>query len=299
MGSLDTITIPWSGVGGARRCLIWKPTGWNKRRSWPALFALHGGAAAAESIRNQSRLDTVADANGFVVIYPDGYARLFGSPLRTWGAGSCCGNAITDGSDDVAYMRALVKRLTPGYELDPARLYATGFSNGAMLAHRLGAQASDLFAAIAPVSGDLWNLGLPAPANPTPTIYFQGELDTHIPIEGGVGPDAIDGVAHQPAVDVVDWWIAANHATTPAVTTTGTGYTVKTYGGAAPVIFYDLANGAHQWPGGVAVSGLGPIQANVDASNLIWNFVKQFRRVKTLPTSPIVRGSAIEPGTRI
>jgi polyhydroxybutyrate depolymerase len=59
------------------------------------------------------------------------------------------GDACKRNVDDVGYLRALLADIGRRIDVDPKRVYATGFSNGAALAHRLACDAADLFAAVA------------------------------------------------------------------------------------------------------------------------------------------------------
>jgi polyhydroxybutyrate depolymerase len=53
--------------------------------------------------------------------------------------------------DDVGFIRALLADLEARQPVDRRRVYATGLSNGAMMAWRLAVEASGTIAAIAPV----------------------------------------------------------------------------------------------------------------------------------------------------
>lgn len=90
-------------------------------------------------LRDTSGLNALADQEGFLVAYPQAVNRQFS---RSSGQG-----------DDVNFVRALVDRLVKGWSVDPARVYATGFSSGAELTYALAVEAADVFAAIASVSG--------------------------------------------------------------------------------------------------------------------------------------------------
>jgi polyhydroxybutyrate depolymerase len=57
--------------------------------------------------------------------------------------------------DDVGFVRALIDKLAENFPIDRRRIYATGMSNGGMMAHRLAAEASDIIAAVAPVAGGM------------------------------------------------------------------------------------------------------------------------------------------------
>jgi polyhydroxybutyrate depolymerase len=86
--------------------------------------------------------------------------------------------------DDVGFLRTLIGEIRKTHAIDDRRIYATGLSNGGILAHRLGCEMSDVVAAIAPVAGAL-NTESCAPANPVSVIMFHGTADEHLRYEGG------------------------------------------------------------------------------------------------------------------
>ena len=125
-----------------------------------------------------SGFNGVADQNGFVVVYPNGTGRWSGDILFTWNGGNCCGSAQEKNVDDVGFMRAIVTDLQTQFKIDPKRIYATDMSNGGILAQRLGCEAADLFAAIAPVAGTL-NFTPCTPSRSVSVIEFHGTADQH------------------------------------------------------------------------------------------------------------------------
>ncbi|ROT33690.1 PHB depolymerase family esterase [Micromonospora sp. HM5-17] len=134
----------------------------------PLVVALHGTDQSVATLRETSGLDAVADREGFLVAYPKALGREF--------------SRLADQGDDVTFVRALVDHLVTRWSVDPARVYATGFSSGARMTYALGVEAADVFAAIAPVSGAF--AGGPAEADPTykpsrpvAVITFVGSQD--------------------------------------------------------------------------------------------------------------------------
>lgn len=99
-------------------------------------------------------MDRLADRESFIAVYPNGNGR-FGKRLLTWNAGTCCAYLVINNVDDVGFVRALVATLAEKVPIDRRRVYATGLSNGAMMSHRLAAEAADLIAAVAPVAGGM------------------------------------------------------------------------------------------------------------------------------------------------
>src|SRR3546814_16806959 len=81
--------------------------------------------------------------------------------------------------DDVGFVRAVIADVKHRYKIDATRIYGPGFSNGAMLLHRIACDAPDTFAAIAPVSGG----PMVSPCNerrPIPALLTPGRVDPSI-----------------------------------------------------------------------------------------------------------------------
>ncbi len=276
---------------GLQRCyLVHKPAGWDQTSALPVMIVLHGGASRPEVARTQTGFNGVADANGFLVVYPSGTGRTLNvrgeeTPSLTWNAGGCCGYAMDNQSDDVGFIRELIASDLPGhYAIDSNRVYATGISNGAMMVYRLAAEVSDLIAAVGPVSGSMMIDGV-EPSRPVPVIHFHGLLDENAPFDGGVGNPLINPVVQNSIPDTITKWVAFDHADPDARVTQAADYVLNEHDGltdapSAPVVLYMLPQGGHTWPGGVDVTaglGTGPLVETVDASTLIWQFVSQFQ----------------------
>jgi polyhydroxybutyrate depolymerase len=86
----------------------------------------------------------------------------------------------------VGFVRALLGDLSRHVTYDPRRVYATGLSNGAMMAYRLAIEASDLVTAIAPVAGAMRFPGQ-SPGRPVPVLHFHSVDDPRAHYEGGPG----------------------------------------------------------------------------------------------------------------
>jgi polyhydroxybutyrate depolymerase len=160
-------------VGGvAREALVHAPPAYRPGTPTPLVLVFHGRPSTPAEVREQSGLSATADAEGFLVAYPQGLNNAW---RTTAGA--------TD-PDDLGFVRALVADLVGRWSADPKRVYAAGFSNGAAMSYRLGAEAPDLFAAVAPVSGQF--AGGPKPATPVSVISFMGNNDRYAAtISGG------------------------------------------------------------------------------------------------------------------
>ena len=83
---------------------------------------------------------------------PDKPASFIGNP-QTWNDGS---ERFNSEIDDVGFISRIVENTKDDFRIDPRRIYAAGFSNGASLAFLVGIQLNETIAAIAPVAGALW-----------------------------------------------------------------------------------------------------------------------------------------------
>ncbi len=146
----STRTLTYEGI--QRSYILHIPPSYDGSQAMALVMDFHGGGGTAQNQRRVSGFDPLADEKGFVVAYPNGTGRL-GDVFLTWNGGTCCGYASHQNVDDVGFVRALVRDVQAVVKIDAKRIYATGLSNGGIMSYRLACEASDLIAAIGPVSG--------------------------------------------------------------------------------------------------------------------------------------------------
>jgi polyhydroxybutyrate depolymerase len=137
-----------------RRYVRYEPPTLDRRVPAPFVLALHGRGGNGRLAEWMFGFNALADAHGFVVVYPDalgdpptwneGFVGLAGGPYRP---------------DDVGFVRALVAREQAACPLDTRRLFVCGHSSGGMMTYRLASEASDLFAAAGVVAGSVGYAG--------------------------------------------------------------------------------------------------------------------------------------------
>jgi polyhydroxybutyrate depolymerase len=152
----------------------------------PVLIAMHGYGGNGRGMRNMIGLKSGFE-NGYVVLYPDGAGSNNGT--RGWNSGhpDCCGTALRDNVDDVAFLRALVDEVARETCVDLNRVFATGFSNGGDMAQRLACDASDVFAAVTSVAGRFDYHASACPGKrPVPAVLYRGQRDRTVPYEGSL-----------------------------------------------------------------------------------------------------------------
>jgi polyhydroxybutyrate depolymerase len=143
----------------------------------PLVLDFHGNGSSGSQEEGGSGWRAKGDSEGFVTAFPDGIG-------NGWNVGNCCGEALMSMVDDVGFAREMVKTISAAVCIDPKRVYATGISNGAGLAHRLACEAADVFAAIAAASADLVTDPC-TPARPISELSVRGLTDTLVAYEGG------------------------------------------------------------------------------------------------------------------
>ena len=265
--------------GSARSFLLHVPPAHDGRRPLPLVVLLHGGLGTGAQLEASALMSPIADREGFVAVYPDGES-------RTWNAGRCCGPAVEQNVDDVAFIGALLDHLGGELCLDQRRVYATGMSNGAMLSHRLGCELAERIAAIAPVSGTNVTDSC-TPKRPMPVMHVHGTADKHVPWEGGLGC-GLAAVPFPSVPDSIGGWLARDGCTPAApalVVEQGDGRCERQGDcAAASVILCTITGGGHSWPGGdpkrldlpaCAQAGEGGQSRTFLASEQIWAFFRQ------------------------
>ena len=255
-------------VGGQQRSyLLHLPAVFDPARPAPLVLVFHGIGLNGQEMVRITGFNQQADLNGFIVVYPEGTGRQ-----PSWNGGDCCGEAAAKQVDDVGFVRTLLDDLGQVARIDPQRVYATGFSNGAIMAYRLGCDLADRIAAIGPVGAAQATLEC-VPARPLPVIHFHGDADRLNPYLGGPRPG---GLTFRAVEENVGWWVDQNGCQ-PQPSETQTGNIVhRVFSGCtagAGVELYKILGGEHAWPGGEAVSAeVGQPTTEITATPLIWAF---------------------------
>jgi polyhydroxybutyrate depolymerase len=250
----------------------------------PLIFVLHGGGGSGNSMPGYTGFNAIADRENFILVYPDGIENHWND-----GRESNLYTTFVENTDDVGFISALIDRLLLDLNIDTERIYATGISNGGMMAHRLGCELSDRIAAIAPVAasipanmGDIWN-----PSGRISVLVINGTDDPLVPWEGGdiiIGDEKI-GTALS-VDETMEFWSEKNGCTAEPIITQlservaddGTSVQIEAYlecADGADVVLYRVINGGHTWPGSspyAPESVIGKTSCEFDASEIIWQF---------------------------
>lgn len=211
------------------------------------MVALHASGGTPALFEYHSRWNPVARAHGFVVAY-------LGSAAPAWKFPS-----------NVAYIRSQIKRLVPQQNIDPRRIYVTGFSAGAYISYFVGCRLSGLVAAIGPVSAGM----LPQPCRisaPVSELTIMGTSDI-IPVTGNKRFPAVATVA--------SFWRKLDGCPRESPQATQVGPTrQQVWGGCAKgsaVGLYIIRSGQHVYPDSPG-DRPGSADAVYNATSALWAF---------------------------
>jgi len=275
--------------GGAPRSFILHAPGSQVAQDLPVVLVLHGDGGTGAGIKGYSGFDAVADASGFMAVYPNS-ANTLGNGI--W-------NKSVDGNyagepDDVLFISELVDYLCTTYGINPKKVYVTGHSGGGFMAYHLAVELNNKIAAVAPVAANMYG------DNAYLTQYFQSTSFVKVPICHLHG-DADNVVAYPDPNHVPDAWsewpltafsyptCASNTYQAAAVVDLVAGVKRITYcpagSGNKEISLIRFVGGGHGWPAA----------AGFNAAQYIWNFFNTYE----LPTATNCAGTPSTSGSTL
>ena len=233
--------------GTTRNYIVYAPQNLGNKR--PLLISCHGMNQDANYQKGMLSIESIADTAKFVTVFPNGIGNADGSN-RGWDI---------SGNRDINYVLAIIDKIVEQYDIDPKRVYLSGFSMGGMFTYHAMNHIADKIAAFAPISGYSMG-GTTANANvrPIPIIHTHGTGDDVVVFSGVQG--------------ALDAWI--NHNGCPKTATV-----IKNYRGASHITRHTWGPGSN----GVEVvlmelAGKGHWIANdiIKTGEEIWKFCSRY-----------------------
>ncbi|WP_245628046.1 extracellular catalytic domain type 1 short-chain-length polyhydroxyalkanoate depolymerase [Shouchella shacheensis] len=271
----------------------------------PLVVMLHGCTQDASQFAAGTEMNTVADQEGFLVLYPEQSTRA--DITRCWNWFDSAHQSR--GSGEPAVLAGMVQKIIEEEDVDEDRVYVTGLSAGGAMSAILGATYPDVFTAIGVGSGleykaattqleglNAMSNGGPDPvrqgrlayeamgehARVVPTIVFHGTNDSTVDVVNGhqvltqwakTNDLALDGRDNDRINDTADEVVEGQ---VPG----GRSFTEEMY--------YDEGNQlgmkkvlvdgmGHAWSGG-SVQGSYTDPQGPNASEKMWAFFKNFSR---------------------
>jgi polyhydroxybutyrate depolymerase len=306
-----------------RNFLVHLPNGYDAHKKYPVVLVIHDRDNDAADMSRISGFDQTADQFGSIVIYPNavherwlsggedsggsrngGYGRQHGGGGGGMGGGGIGGGGHRGGgggypggsggggqhsaaqtTNNLAYFNALLDQVETEYSIDTTRVFATGFSEGALVDFQLGCNLSYRIAAIAPLGATLpkseadickdWN------GRPVALLMIEGTSEPVMPYKGRTQPapalsaedtvktwskmDGCSGKSQQTKLNPPDKSDLETRVDTFSDCQQGT-----------QVSLYSIQEGGHFWPGGeqpyVPANRIGKTNAGFNADEIIWKF---------------------------
>src|SRR5579863_3318641 len=187
-------------------------------------------------------------------------------------------------ADDIDFLNHMLDQMALQFSVDATRVYATGLSEGGLMAMKVGCNMADRIAAIAPVGSAMPKSMICLPSRPLAVVMINGTSDPVVPYGGGTEHNL-----HLPVVSVEDSakaWARMDHCAEkptqsklPAHEKGGMETKVETYDGCqqgAQVVSYSVKGAGNTWPGGEQYEvekEVGKTSPEPNANETIWNFL--------------------------
>ena len=287
----ETVTKSLMHDGRTRSYIVYVPDQYTGADPWPVVLNIHGATGNASGQANISRMNPVADANDFLVAYPNAIGGLWNDVNRD------------SAHDDVGFLGAMINDLQGSYNVNASRVYATGFSQVGAMTYLMAYYMPDRIAAVASVAGlpaykD--NVGVldfdmrtsPTTSRALPMLHMHGTSDPVLDPTRENSPPVPSNPTTPRLSDFLNAWVANNSCdVTAAVTdlpnlvmddgptrvrshqfqncesyTSAFGATAT-----AEVVHFEIDGGGHTWPGGNPLP-FGATNRDINASEEIWEF---------------------------
>lgn len=194
----------------------------------PLVIALHPGLSNATTWSTgasslNGTLNTEADAEQFIVAYPNGVGRV--ATFNTWNTRTarCCGYAAETAENDTEFLKRMLTDISQTQDIDESKVYWAGYSNGAMMVYTMACKYPGDFDGGVVASGPVMLDSDECTGNLTgiTITHIHGNDDTTVPIGGGVGD--LDDVIY-PSANASETLIESKGATVTRINLTGTGH---------------------------------------------------------------------------
>ena len=275
--------------GLTRSYLLHIPADVNPRSS--LVIVMHGYMGSAGEIMDYSGFNAIADRDGFIVAYPEGTIDQHG--YRFFNVGY--DDHATSTVDDLGFISSLTSDLQNQLGVTPERTFIAGMSNGGDIAYFIACNHSELYGAMASVTGVLMKhiRDECVPAKPLPVLQIHGTDDAISYFDGDMENKAGWG-AYLSLSQTVQYWAEVNGLTEKEVTfvddrdqedaTTVLFERFFSLNSLNEVWFYSVQGGGHRWPMEnltkqqelQAFEFYGPTNRDISASHEVWRFFEQY-----------------------
>ena len=222
-------------LGGDRPALVYVPDDYDAATPTPLVILLHGYSATGPVQDLYLAFHERATEAGLIAVVPTGTADAFG--VHFWNADPawCCNFGGSD-VDDEGYLLGLISEAAGRFNVDPARVYLLGHSNGGFMAHRMACAHADVIAGVVSIAGALPKaIGDCVPGRPVTVVEVHGTLDAVISYYGNF--------AYPSAEATVDRWVGYDGCDPVPVASGGFDYDSAVLGAETQKLVWDGCDG--------------------------------------------------------
>ncbi|MCW2259689.1 MULTISPECIES: alpha/beta hydrolase family esterase [Sphingobacterium] len=250
-----------------RKYIVYTPKGYDVQKSYPVVFNFHGSGMTPAEQMLYTKLNHTADKYGFIIVYPKGIK-------EDWNVGY--GMSYKNGTDDIGFTDALLTQIEKDYNVNSKKVFATGLSRGGFFCHRIAAELSHRFSAVASIGATLpdsvayYNQN----KNEIGVLMVHGKADEIVDYEGKHG-------GYSSAMNSYDYWkgsLFTDEKSTKINKVKNDHTEVEilesTYGNKS-VILISIDNGGHTWPGADDFNiglPIGLTSKEFDVNEYMWKF---------------------------
>lgn len=175
-------TISINGV--SRTYKLYVPVGFNAQTESPDMIIIMHGLGGTNADMVAAGFNNIADTARVIAVYPQALNNSFG--MAAWNNGTLLGST----ADDIGFMHELINRGLTDFNVNPARVYASGFSMGSIMSHHMACSMNQRIAAIGAMSGTMATSDISScvPMYKTPVIHLHGTADGTVPYSGSALP---------------------------------------------------------------------------------------------------------------
>lgn len=168
--------MKWTVDGTPREAIVIAPAKTAASGTAPVIFAFHGHGGNMQEADAGMRFENLWPQA--VVVYPQGLPTDPSADPHGYG---WVYNTNRYGDRDLKFFDAMLATLRAKFPVNGSRIYATGFSNGAIFSYVLWGTRANVFSAFAPVAGRI--IAGVHLTEPKPVLHIGGEQDTAVPFK--------------------------------------------------------------------------------------------------------------------